>query len=196
MYNKMKLTLLILLMIINVVLLQGLAKENQEVEVPFTAELPVVLTNPGQAPEYAALVILSQRINIPIEFDLHLHADGLEGFKTLIMIIGGSGKGLGSAGVNIDDEIKRAEELFETAQEQEIKIIGMHLGGEERRGPNSDVMINAITPMCDYIIVKAGGDYDGKFTKICEENDIPLTKIEKSLDLLDYLDALFRMENN
>ncbi len=67
----------------------------------------------------------------------------------------------------------------------------MHLGGETRRGPDSDNMINLITPKCNYVIVKADGNLDGIFTPICKENEIPLTQIEKSIELTDYLKALF-----
>ncbi len=64
--SKFKLRLFILLLIINMIIINVLAQENQKVEVPFTAELPVVVTNPGQAPEYSVLVMLSKRINLPI----------------------------------------------------------------------------------------------------------------------------------
>jgi len=67
----------------------------------------------------------------------------------------------------------------------------MHLGGETRRGPNSDNMINLITAKCNYVIIRADGNLDGIFTNICKENKIPLTEIQKSLELTDYLKALF-----
>jgi len=67
----------------------------------------------------------------------------------------------------------------------------MHLGGEGRRGPNSDMMIELVTPHCDYVIVKADGNEDGIFNRICEEHKIPLTIIEKSLALVDILSMLF-----
>ena len=53
--------------------------------------------------------------------------------KTLIIIIGVSGKGLGEAGVKIEKEVERAKALIAACKEKGIKIIGMHLGGVERR---------------------------------------------------------------
>lgn len=186
--RKLILLLWIILLISNILLISMGA---QELKVPFTAETPIMLTAPGQSPEYSIVYLLAQRINLPLTIDLHVEAEGLEGFKTLIIIIGGSGKGLGSAGISFQDEAERAKELIATAQEKGIKIIGMHLGGEARRGPNSDNMINLLTSKCDYVIVKADGNLDGVFTKICKENEIPLTEIEKSTELTDYLKALF-----
>ncbi len=194
---RIKITILILLLICNFLIIQASvsAQETKVIEVPFVAEKPIVLTNPGQSPEYAVIVLLSQRINLQIEVNFHLEASDLEGFKTLIMIIGGSGKGMGAAGVNIDQEISRANKLLDYAHTHGIKVIGMHLGGSDRRGPNSDIMINTITPGCDYVIIRADGNYDGIFSKICQENEIPLTEIEKSLELLDYLKAIFNLED-
>ena len=173
------------------VMLSFASIEAQEIKIPFTAESPIILTNPGQSPEYSIVHTLAQRINLPVKIDFHLEAEGLEGYKTLIIIIGGSGKGLGAAGKNFLDEAERAEKLIATAQKKGIIIIGMHLGGETRRGPNSDNMIKLITPKCQYVIVKADGNLDGIFTQICKENEIPLTEIGKSLELTDYLKALF-----
>lgn len=192
--KKMSLMLLLVFALINPLGLMSVFAQEPGVEVPFTAELPIALTNPGQAPEYSVMDLLSRRIQLPVTIDFHLEAESLEGYKTLIMIIGGSGKGLGSAGVSFPEEEERAKRLIAYAKENGIKIIGMHLGGEDRRGPNSDGMINLITPECDYVIIRADGNLDGIFTKICEENEIPLTEIERSLELTDYLKALFPME--
>jgi len=188
---KVKVILLSLLLICNLCFINILAQETEEIEIPFTAESPIILTNPGQSPEYSIVHMLAQRIDLPVEIDFYLEAEGLEGFKTLIIIIGGSGKGLGAAGISFLDEAERAKRLIAAAQEKGIRIIGMHLGGETRRGPNSDNMINLITPKCQYVIVRANGNLDGIFTQICKENKIPLTEIGKSLELTDYLKALF-----
>jgi len=166
----------------------------QEIKVPFTCETPVAMTSPGQSPEIAIVKLLANRINLKIASNPFMKAEALEGNKTLIIIIGGSGKGLGAAGVDIQEESERAEELIAVAKEKGIKIIGMHLGGSTRRGPNSAVMIDLITPNCDYVVVRADGNEDGIFTTICSQNNIPLTLIEKTTQVADILKALFQLE--
>lgn len=187
-------TLIVILLFSSISLLRVFAQES-EVEVPFTAQLPIIVTNPGQAPEFSIVSVLAKRINLPIDINFYLEANQLSDYKTLILIIGGSGKGLGSAGISITKEEERAKDLIAKAKELGIKIIGMHLGGGDRRGPNSDLMINLVTPQCDYVIVRSDGNLDGVFTKICKENNVPLTEIEKSLELTDYLKALFISED-
>jgi hypothetical protein len=169
------------------------APEAAQAEVPFTAETPVAITPPGQAPEIAIVSLLAGRINLEMKKDNFLDVDGLEGIKTLIIIIGGSGKGLGSAGVDLQDEVNRGNRVITACKEKGIKIIGMHLGGEDRLGANSMVMIDLVTPNCDYVVVRSDGNKDGLFTKICTEKKIPLTIIEKTLEVTDILKAVFQL---
>ena len=167
----------------------------QEIQVPFTCEFPVAMTAPGQSPEIAIVSLLARRVELEIKTDPFLKPEALNGFKTLIIIIGGSGKGLGAAGVDIQEETERAKNLIAVCKEKEIKIIGMHLGGETRRGANSQIMIELVTPMCNYVVVREDGNKDGIFTKICLENKIVLTEIEKTLQVVDVLKALFQLKD-
>jgi len=164
-----------------------------QAEVSFTAQTPVAMTAPGQSPEIAIVKLLAKRINLEIKSDPFLKPEELEGFKTLIIIIGGSGKGLGAAGVDIGEEVERAKNLIAVCKEKGIKIIGMHLGGETRRGTNSQIMIELVTPNCDYVVIREDGNKDGIFTKICSEKKIPLTEIEKTLQVTDILKAVFQL---
>ena len=129
----------------------------QEIQVPFTCEVPVAITAPGQSPEIAIVNLLARRINLELKSEAFLKPEALNGFKTLIIIIGGSSKGLGAAGVDIQEESERAKNLIAVCKEKEIKIIGMHLGGETRRGANSQIMIELVTPKCDYVVVREDG---------------------------------------
>lgn len=189
-------------LLVGVVLLVGIVAGGnllaQEIQVPFTvpftAETPVAMTSPGQSPEIAIVELLARRVNLKIESDPFMKPEALEGMKTLIVIIGGSGKGLGAAGVNIEEESQRAKDLIAEAKEKEIKIIGMHLGGSTRRGSNSAVMIDLVTPNCDYVVVREDGNEDGIFTTITSQNEIPLTEIEKTTQVTDILKALFKLE--
>lgn len=164
-----------------------------QAEISFTAETPVAMTAPGQSPEIAIVGLLARRMNFEIKTDNFLEVDGLEGMKTLIIILGGSGKGLGSAGVDMQGEIQRAKELIAACKEKGIKIVGMHLGGENRLGANSMVMINLITPNCDFVLVRSDGNKDGLFTKICTDNKIPMIEIEKTLEATDVIKKVFQL---
>ena len=164
------------------------------VELPagVVAELPVVMTCPGQAPDGQMVKVLMGRTKIPVKYDPFLEPKELAGHKTLIIILGGSGKGLGSAGVNLREEIKRAEDLIAEAQKQKIKLIGIHSGGEDRRGDVSTKLIDLVAPNMQYLIVREDGNKDGLFTKISTEKKIPLTLVKQSQEMGDILKTLFK----
>lgn len=154
--------------------------------------LPVAMTAPGQSPEYAVVKLFLDRAKIPVKSDPLLEPGDIGDARSLIIIIGGSGKGLGAAGMDIEDEVKRARDLLALAKERKMPVIGMHLGGEARRGPNSQKFIELVTPNCNFVIVRSDGNKDGIFTKITQDHKIPLLLIEKTTELNDILAKMFK----
>ncbi|NLY55639.1 MAG: hypothetical protein GX058_03915 [Firmicutes bacterium] len=179
--------LVIVLVGLLVVLITGQAMAAEVVK----CEQPVAMTAPGQAPDFAFAKILLERAGISLKTDPLMRPDELTNFKTLILIIGGSGKGLGAAGIDIEDEIARAQALLDKARSLNMTVVGMHLGGEARRGDNSARFIDLITPQVDFLVVRSDGNMDGIFTRISSENNIPLVLIEKTAELSDVIAQMF-----
>jgi len=165
----------------------------QKLPAGVSAELPVVVTCPGQAPEGQMVKLIFGRLKAPIKYDPFLEPKDLSGNKTLILILGGSGKGLGTAGVDLREEMKRAEALIAEATKQKIKLVGIHSGGEDRRGDVSTKLIDLVAPKMQYLIVREDGNKDGLFTKLAGQHKIPLTLIQKTQDLSDIFKALFKL---
>lgn len=120
-------------------------------------------------------------------------------YKSLIIVMGASLKGMGAAGISMDDEISRTEELIAEANNQGIKIIGAHIEGIKRRaqgvaaGDNTDELsIDTVAPKSQLLIVRKDGNEDGRFTLIAQEKNIPLILIEKNLDLLQELEKIYK----
>ncbi len=65
------------------------------------------------------------------------------------------------------------------------------VGGEDRRGANFQIMIDLVTLICDYVVVKSYDNKDGIFTKICADNKIPLTEIKKTKKVGDIFKVVF-----
>lgn len=120
-------------------------------------------------------------------------------YKTIIFSIGASLKGMGASGLSVKSEKNRLEGILDYAEGSEneesgIDVIGVHIGGSARRGaPGSanEIMINTVAPRCDYLIVSSGGNNDGKFTEIAEENDITLKEIDSPLGMVPVVKDLF-----
>ena len=150
---------------------------------------PILLTSVGQSADVQMVKALLKKGQIEATFDKSVTAEGIKGEKTLILAIGGSSKGLGAAGIKAEDEIARTDKLIKEAKG--MKIIGMHIGGAARRGELSDKFVNAAAPYSDYLIVVSEGNKDGAFTKIAEENKIPMDTVEKITGALDPLKKAF-----
>jgi hypothetical protein len=97
------------------------------------------------------------------------------------------------AGVDLRDEMKRAEDLIAEANKQKIKLIGIHAGGEDRRGEVSTKLIALVAPKVSYMIVREDGNKDGAFTKLSEQHKIPLTLIKATPELSEVFKALFKL---
>ena len=172
---------------------------------PLKAEEPVLVTSCGQSPGPMKLKVFMKRLKFDHVYDLQVMADDLvakkkEGkpYKTMIIVTGASLKGMGAAGISIDDELARTKALIAEARKQGIKIIGSHIEGMARRsqgaseGDNSDEMsIDAVCPESDLMLIKKEGDEDGRFTTISKNKKIPMLVFEKNMELGKLLKELF-----
>jgi len=154
-------------------------------------ELPIILTSAGQSADVQMVQVLLQRANLEATFDNSITAEGLNDEKTLILAIGGSSKGLGAAGIRIEDELDRVSKLIQMAKEKDMKIIGMHVGGSARRGELSDRFINGIIEEVDYLIVVEDGNKDQVFTNVSNEKNIPLDIVPRITSSVEPLQKAF-----
>ena len=144
------------------------------------AEKPALVTAIGQSADFEMVKVLLTRGKIPFTAEPLVKAQGLTpAAKTLVLVAGGSSKGLGAAGISIEAESERAKALLARAKELKMKIITVHLGGSARRGPLSDGFIQQCLAASDYAIVVAEGDGDGLFSKTAAERKFELTKVDK-----------------
>ena len=145
------------------------------------ADKPAVLTSSGQSADIEMVKVLLDRAKVPYKLDARIAAPALAGSggKSLVVVLGGSSKGLGAAGISTQAELDRTKALIAEAKKQGFKIIGLHVGGEGRRGDLSDKFLTDTVPACDYVIVVADGNKDGLFTKLTGNGKIPLDSVEK-----------------
>ncbi len=170
-----------------------------------TAQEPVLLTSCGQSPGPVRLKIFMQRLELNFDYNLMATAADLvakknEGkpYKSLIIVTGASLKGMGAAGVSIDDELKRTKALIEEAKKQGITVIGSHIEGMARRsqgataGDNSDELsIDAVCQNSSFMIIKKEGDEDGRFTTISKGKNIPLILFDLNNEMTDVLKKVY-----
>ena len=157
------------------------------------ADKPAILTSVGQSADMEMVRVLMTRSRLPFKADALIKANGLSSSdKTLVLVIGGSSKGLGAAGISVEDEMKRSQDLVKRARDLGMKIIAVHVGGEPRRGTLSDGFIRFAVPASDYAIVVSDSDKDGLFTGLTRDARLPFKKVDKISEVGAPLAAAFK----
>ena len=155
-------------------------------------EQPLLITSAGQSAEVQLVAILAKRSNLNHTLVKSAAAGDLDSVKTLVLSLGASLKGLGAAGLDVQQEKDRVTELIEAARSRNIPIVCMHLGGQDRRGSLSDDFISTFLPFAQFAIIVKSGNQDGLFSRICGRHDIPLVEVEKTVNAVDPFKKAFR----
>lgn len=127
---------------------------------------PLLITSVGQSADGQMVRVLAQRGGLSFTYDSLADAGAVAGYRTVVLVVGGSSKGLGAAGINPDQEEQRALALIAAARSAGAGVIVMHVGGEARRGDLTDRFVRIAAPKADYLIVVAEGNLDNIFGQI------------------------------
>ena len=154
---------------------------------------PGLVTSIGQSSDIAVVkALLNNKLKMGLEVKPTAQASDLEGMKTIVMVLGTSVKVMGAAGLNMDKEIERAKALVKAAKEKGILILGMHVGGEARRGKTTDYLLEIVLPECTQVVVVASGNKDKLFNKLCDKSKVPVTEVANLTAAGDAVKALFK----
>jgi hypothetical protein len=160
----------------------------------FKADQPIVLTSAGQSADVLMVKILAQKANLQFSYDKLAKVDALADHATLILVSGGSSKGLGAAKIDKDQELQRVQNLITAAKKNKMTIVTMHVGGKARRGKLSDQFNQLTAENADCLIIEKSGDEDQLFSNIAKEKEIPIYEIDKILDAENILKQIFSQQ--
>lgn len=157
-----------------------------------TYQGPFLITNAGQGPGGKMARLLTTRTKtVELDKDFFYNAEPQEkdldekAYSCLVVVVGSTDKGLGASGITIDDEIERLNRMVKHAEEIKLPIIAVLLEKDKRSEIPTNAnerCIDAIFPHAEWMIVVAEGNTDGRFTKLSEENNIPLTILDVAKD--------------
>ncbi|HHY46780.1 MAG TPA: hypothetical protein GX506_05700 [Firmicutes bacterium] len=166
------------------------------------AEPPVVVTTLGQSPGALMVRMLCNSVKLKCDEKDLLTAEELlaaskkkdTAYKTLIITMGTSLKGMGAAGIDIESEVKRVQAVIDTARKLGILIIGAQIEGPSRRVDEYDEKsIRTVTPQSDLLIIRKDINKDGYFSNTAKEKHIPIVFITQAMDLTHVLKVLFSL---
>ena len=157
----------------------------------FKSKQPILITSAGQSADILMVKILAKKAKLQFTVDKAATPEKLKEHASLILVTGGSTKGLGAAKSDKQQEIDRIKSLVDSAKTQKINIIVMHVGGKARRGKLSDEFNKLSAESADCLIVVKGGDEDQFFSKIAKENKIPIKLIDKIMEAGNVMKGIF-----
>lgn len=160
-------------------------------EAKFSAQEPALITTAGQSADLNMVKVIFERSKVALKTAPLAGPDDLKDMKSLVIVIGGSTKGLGAAGIDAEKEMKRVEQLMTAAADRKIPIIGMHIGGKARRGELSDKFIDLVVPKVSFLMLIKEGDSDGYFSKMMASRKMNARVAEKLTELQEPIKALY-----
>ncbi|MCP4755822.1 MAG: hypothetical protein GY866_33580 [Proteobacteria bacterium] len=144
-----------------------------------TLEPPVLITSIGQSPDALMVKVLMRRNRIKFTHDNLAKPEMLDRHKSVIMVVGYSGKGLGAAGISKEQEIARSRALLDAAKAKKIPIVMAHIGGKSRMGPSSQVLIEMVAEKADCLVYVASPELEAPFAKMVETYGMPAKSAKK-----------------
>lgn len=154
-------------------------------------ETPVLVTSFGQSTDAAMLDTVMKKVGVEYTYDAVATADVVANYKTVIIAVGASTKGLGAAGISEADETARAEAVMQAIKDNDVEVICCHIGGSTRRGSLSDTYSDMVLAEASYIVLKEDANFDYKFTTYAEDNSKPITLIYATKDTVSVFTDLF-----
>ena len=151
----------------------------------------IILPSVGQSADVNVVQTLLKKCEIYSDLNATVTADDLGSYKTLVLAIGGSSKGLGAAGVDENQELDRVKSVIAKAEEQGMTIIALHIGGSARRGTLSDKFIPDALAAADAAIIVSEGDSDGFMKGIVTENGVATAFIDNQVGAVEPLKTIF-----
>jgi len=189
----MRTHMLIKLVLVSILSTSFLISQEAEKKV-FKAKEPVLLTSVGQSADILMVKILAKKAGLNFEVDKTDKPEKADSFKTVIVVCGGSTKGLGAAKINKEDEYARAEAVIKRAKKNKASVIAVHVGGKSRRGALSDYFNKLGAENADHIIVVKSGDADSFFANIAKEKGIGIDTSDKIVSIQNVFKDIFDKE--
>ena len=153
---------------------------------------PGVITTIGQSSDIAVVkALLNNKLKLGLDVKPTAQAADLDGVKTMVVVLGASTKGLGAAGINLDQEKERAKALMKAAKEKSVQVLALHVGGESRRGKTTDDLIELCICDSKQVVVVASGNKDKFFDKQAEKCNVPVSEVANLAAAGDTVKTLF-----
>lgn len=194
--NHVLLPIAVLFMLIGLAII---SKQQNDLEIQNMPSLPkpiaeemTLITSAGQSTDTYIVKDIANKLMIHNYFMPQASTVDLDDIKSIVIVIGYSEISEMLFGIDFESEMRRIQDLIDEANQKELKIISVFIGGEHRKEDRTVQFLNYIGENSDYIIMTSDGDRDQKLYKTARENKIPITIVKKLEDISEPFASAFR----
>lgn len=187
------------LFLIAVILWQGISSKPYTKEYLSYPSLPqpiaeetVLITSAGQSTDTYVIKDMANELLIHNYFMPKANSNDMSKVNSVIIVFGYSKTGSFQYENFLEEESKRLFELIATAKEKQLPLIGVFIGGKQRRNDETDALLHAFLQDMDYIIGTESGNHDGLLFDLASEKDIPITLVKDIYSISEPLTSIFR----
>lgn len=162
----------------------------------FLINKDIYITSIGQAIDVEDFLYDVDYLNLfPYKHHNMLTAAEVPDNGVVLIVIGCSIKGLGDAGITVEEEINRVSEFVKDVKDGRISVINWHIGGMARRGSTSDSLIEVAFKEASLNIFIKYGNRDLFLSRIATMYHIPSYEINHLGEIGDTLKLLSQPGN-
>ena len=148
----------------------------------------VYFTSIGQSIEYDEFIYYVEEMDLLEGFiaESLLNPNKVDAGSVVFVCVGCSIKGIGST-TTFEEEKVRSTRFSYLSKNGKITMIGVHVGGEQRRGSTSDTMIETIFSSSTLNLFTRDGNTDGFLSSTSLQNEIPCYAMNSYEDTFKFL---------
>ena len=150
---------------------------------------PVVIISVGMSADITLAENIAKKVGLNYSV-YNAETTDLSKAASVIIVPGVSTKGLGAAGISLDDEIKATKGILDKLSDS-TSVLVLHLGGSSRRDELTDQLIDVVLPAADHIMALADANKDNKFSDFATKNNVPSNIAAALPNIVTDLSALF-----
>lgn len=156
------------------------------------ADEGVLITSAGQSTDTYIIENIANQLMIHNLFMPQAQESDLEDIKTLVIVVGYSPIGMKSRGISYNEEKKRISRLLDKSEDKNLTVLTLYIGGKQRRGPQTDELLELISSKTDYLIGLREANYDNFLVDLAKKYDLPLTLVKGVNDIREPFASAFR----
>lgn len=152
----------------------------------------IYFTSIGQSKDIDTfkIIVLDNLENFEYILDRDITINEIDDNSVVFVFVGCSVKALGESGTSIEDELERTSNFMKQLEKKKITMIGLHTGGQARRGSTSNQFIESVFSNSSFNIFVESGNFDGMLTSLSVENAIPCYQIINVTELINTMKLL------